>query len=338
MSNTKSILIVGAGLAGLSSALTLHQQGYTVTVLDKGRGVGGRMATRRFDGAVFDHGAQFFTVRDQAFETWVNQWLSDSVAVEWSKGFINLTNPTSGQYSRYCGTPSMTAIPKWMVGQLPPNTVHTQTKVTHIETDGTTWHIQAENPNSESQSQFTADALILTQPVGQTLDLLKSSDIDLQAVIKLALQAVTYMPCFSLLAVLDRPSRVPSPGAIQLDGQPIAWIADNQQKGVSPIPALTIHAGGQFSRQHFDDNPDWVAGTLINAARPYLDGAHVLSYQIHRWRYSQVETPHPATMLITDSPAPIAFAGDAFGGAKVEGAALSGMAAAKALDAQFQHK
>ena len=67
-------IVIGAGIAGLLAARTLQEHGLRVTVLDKGRGVGGRMATRRIGSAVFDHGAQFFTARDPQFDTLISVW------------------------------------------------------------------------------------------------------------------------------------------------------------------------------------------------------------------------------------------------------------------------
>lgn len=64
---SKHIAIVGAGMAGIACARTLVQAGHTVTVFEKSRGVGGRMATRDSAFGTFDHGAQYFTVRDPRF-------------------------------------------------------------------------------------------------------------------------------------------------------------------------------------------------------------------------------------------------------------------------------
>ncbi|MDP3490273.1 MAG: FAD-dependent oxidoreductase, partial [Phenylobacterium sp.] len=43
------IAIIGAGMAGLSCAEALSDAGHAVQVLDKGRGPGGRMSTRRIE-------------------------------------------------------------------------------------------------------------------------------------------------------------------------------------------------------------------------------------------------------------------------------------------------
>jgi predicted NAD/FAD-dependent oxidoreductase len=68
------VVIVGAGLAGLSAARLLRDAGHDVVVLDKGRSPGGRCATRRIGNATLDHGAQFFTVRSDEFARCVDEW------------------------------------------------------------------------------------------------------------------------------------------------------------------------------------------------------------------------------------------------------------------------
>ena len=81
------VAVVGAGLSGLVAATTLAAGGHDVVVLDKGRSPGGRLATRRIAGATLDHGAQFFTVRDDRFAALVQAWSDAGVVVEWCRGF-----------------------------------------------------------------------------------------------------------------------------------------------------------------------------------------------------------------------------------------------------------
>ena len=83
------IVIVGAGIAGLLAAQTLKRAGKDVLVVDKGRGVGGRMATRRVGAGVIDHGAQFFTVRSERFGALVAEWQAAGLVTEWTHGFAD---------------------------------------------------------------------------------------------------------------------------------------------------------------------------------------------------------------------------------------------------------
>jgi predicted NAD/FAD-dependent oxidoreductase len=94
--------------------------------------------------------------------------------------------------------------------------------------------------------------------------------------------------------------------------------------------ALTIHATIGFSRLCFEAPPEEVARQLLHAAAPWL-GGEVDAWQLHRWKYSQPVATCSEACLYTALPAPLAVAGDAFAGPRIEGAFLSGMAAAKIL-------
>ncbi len=134
----------------------------------------------------------------------------------------------------------------------------------------------------------------------------------------------------SLMVPLAGPSGLATPGAVDPADGPIEWMADNQIKGVSGEPVVTIHADAAFSVAAWDDPIDDVAGRLLAVAA--LTSEPILARaQLHRWRYARPVVLHPEACLVAAGLPPLVFAGDAFGRPAVEGAALSGAAAAAAL-------
>ena len=177
---------------------------------------------------------------------------------------------------------------------------------------------------------YTADAVVLTPPVPQSLALLEASEFCLSPETRSRLAAIEYERCLAVMALLDRPSRLPPPGGLAPAEGPIAWIADNQMKGISALPAVTIHATHTFSLEHWDGDRQASGRLLLDAAAAWL-GAGIQTFQVHGWRYSKPMRVHEQACVIV-SPSPmLVLAGDAFMGPEVEGAALSGWAAAEAI-------
>ena len=323
----KSCIIVGAGISGLLAARELSDAGWRVTVLNKGQGVGGRMATRRMGGAGFDHGAQFFTVRGERFEGLVNDWLAAGVAAEWSRGFADAEgNVNPDGHPRYRGSEGMTSIPEYLASGL---NVRTGERVLRVDQDGDDWTVACESGFSVS-----GGVLLLTAPVPQSLALAESGNYRLPEGARGQLENVSYDPCLAVMALLDGASPVPEPGGVQIKGEPLDWIGDNATKGISDRPALTIHGGPQWSREHYDEREADVTRTLLRLAGERLGAdltATTVETSLARWRYSWVTTSHEEPCLVASEDPPLVFCGDGFGQPKVEGAALSGLAAADGL-------
>ncbi|HCS18358.1 MAG TPA: NAD/FAD-dependent oxidoreductase [Erythrobacter sp.] len=129
------IAIVGAGMAGLSCATRLAALGHDVALFDKGRGPGGRMATRRVeaDGTMlrFDHGAQYFTARDPRFVEQVARWEREGVVARWD---------AAGE-DAWVGTPAMNAPIKAMAGR---HDVQFGTRIEQLLRDGDGWQLDGE--------------------------------------------------------------------------------------------------------------------------------------------------------------------------------------------------
>lgn len=319
------VIVIGAGLSGLLAAGRLQSGGARVLVLDKGRGVGGRLATRRTDAGVFDHGAQFFTAHDPGFRLQVEAWQAAGIVKTWATGFAlaDGTQQRDGE-TRFCGVTGMSSMAKHLAQGID---VRVQVNVVGLRTEDDGWRVTTERGEC-----FSGRALLLTPPVPQGLPLLATGDYPLPDRVRGGLSQIEYTPCLAVLAQLSGPSRIPEPGGLMFDGGPVSWMADNQRKGVSSSAgaAVTIHAGPQFSRAHWETPESEVTAVLLDAAAPWL-GTAPIQTQLHRWRYSLPLRVYPERCVVVREPAPLAFAGDAFGGSGVEGAALSGLAAGAAL-------
>lgn len=323
------VLIVGAGLAGLVAANALAAAGRRSIVLDKGRSVGGRLATRRMLGlngrmGRLDHGAQFFTVRSPDFAELVHDWRRAGVVREWCRGFSG----SGDGYPRYCAEGGMSTIAK-LLGA-------TADVECRVELRSVAGFDSSLSLTTEDGRRWESDSVILTPPVPQSLALCENGWLPLPEGAESSLMAVTYAPCFALLVTLDRPSGIPFPGGLQLsadDDDIFSFVGDNLAKDISEVPAVTFHTNDEFSVVHFDDDIDTLRTYLLDAARHYVGDAKVLHAELKRWKYARPLVGHHGACLPVE-PIPgttLVFAGDAFGAAKIEGAALSGLAAAEAI-------
>lgn len=312
------VVVVGAGLSGLLAAKTLRAAGADVIMVDKAGGPGGRLATRRIAAGsqtgVFDHGAQFFTVRSDAFARVMADW---PVRV-WHHGPATAAavdkDPSSAHdggdgHPRYVGSEGMNGIAKHLADGLDVRVRH---RVRRIREVGEGWQVDT----ADEAASLSASSVLITCPVPQAAAL----------VANVQMPDLTYHPCIAVLAVLDNNPVRP---AVQFGDGPVHYLADNADKGISDVPAVTVHASGPWSVAHYDDDDSAISKTLLDLVRPWLDGAGVLTTQVKRWRYSQPADPHqdPAVTVATG----LVLAGDSFGQAKIEGAALSGLAAADLL-------
>jgi renalase len=312
-------LIIGAGLAGLTAARHLTQRGQAVILLDKGRGVGGRLATRRIEHARADHGAQYFSARTPDFQQLVQEMIRENVVTEWRVA-TGEDNPFGSRYPRYIGTEGMNGIAKYLARDL---TILTNERVVKLEINPAGGCFAL----TEADQTYTADRVICTLPAPQALSLLHDSQFALAVADEAALQAIHYQPCIAVMVLLNAPSRIPTPGAFRFgDDNPISWVADNTQKGISPSqPSVTIHASAAVSAARFDSDLDTLARELIGQLAGWIPADSVVSVQTHRWRYSLADVRHPEPFLAVPGPFPLLLGGDGFGMGNVEGAFVSGL-------------
>jgi hypothetical protein len=309
-----NIVVVGSGLSGLMASRLLVSQGHTVTVFDKGRGVGGRLATRRIGEGVFDHGAQFFTVREPEFESHVRQWIDNGVVREWCRGF----GPDQDGYPRYVGNAGMTSIAKYLAQGLD---VRQSSLVFSVLPENNGWRTTLDDGSST-----VSDVVVLTCPIAQSFGYAFTAGIEMPE----DLRSIDYDRTLGLLALLDQPLSVPSPGALQNPDDTFSFVGDNMAKGISPVPAATFHANPAWSLAHWDTPHDEAEALLTELARPYLGNARILASNYKRWRFATPQRAWPERHWMNDA-GNFVIAGDAFAGPRIEGAAMSGLSAAHAV-------
>ncbi|RLT44165.1 MAG: FAD-binding protein [Chloroflexi bacterium] len=321
------VLIIGAGLAGIAAARTLQAAGVDVLLLEKGKSVGGRMATRRIGTGAADHGAQFFTADSPEFQRTVDGWEADGFAYLWDIGWStgSFTGNEGEGHPRYAVRGGMNRLMKHLAADLP-----TETGVQIVAVRQTESGWEAESKNGQL---YQATALILTPPPPQALALLEAGNVQLAAMDAEILGRISYSSALTGIFRIEGAVKIPAPGAVHHPAEPLPWIADNRQKGVSPEETvITINSNGDYAQRYWDAPEVEIVETMKALLSHYLaPGSQVVESQIQRWRYAVPRHVHSQRTLRTSGTKPLYFAGDAFHGPLIEGAWLSGLAAANAL-------
>ena len=321
------VVIIGAGIAGLMAARRLHASRIRVVVLEKGEQAGGRLATRAVGQGRADSGAQFFTVRSTLFQSFVTRWLEEEVVYEWSRGWSDgslLAMPPDG-YPRFAANGGFERLVQRLARGLD---IRIANNVTSIGFSNDTFNV-----SQQAGEPLRCRGVVVTTPVPLALRLINAGGLRLSTAIRQSLETIQYAPCLCGLFAIRGDTYLPEPGVLQRPGESISWIADNERKGLSSGGrVLTVHANRDASYLHWSLPDEVVLAWMLEAIMPWLQvDVEIIEGRLERWDYAVPTTVYPAPYLLGQHPGPIAFAGDAFDGPRVEGAALSGLAAADAI-------
>jgi len=324
-----SIAVIGAGISGTAAARALQAAGARVVLWEKSRGAGGRSAERRaLDELRFDHGAQYFTVRDPQFAAQVDRWRQVGAAAPWTGRIVVLQQGAvldeSSRVARWVGVPGMNALARNLAEGVE---LRRQARVARIDRAGNLWELRGE----QGELLGSYDAVICSPPAPQTAELLGEIAPRLAERARAAVTA----PCWAVMAALDRPLEAPWDGAF-VHGNPLAWIARNSSKPGRPTQQETwvLHACPQWSREHLEADAATVETLLLEAwsEATGLRLPTLTHVAVHRWRFALPSEPLPERRL-WDPQLQLGACGDWCGGPRVEGAFLSGLEIAGCLGA-----
>jgi len=315
------IAVIGAGVAGLSAARSLHDQGHRVTVFEKSRGLGGRAATRRIGDIGLDHGAQYFSAEDPAFRRVVDAWIERGQVAPWRARIGRITaqgiSASHDEHERFVAVPGMSALGR-LLGE--GQQIQRQTRVAPPVFSSGRWQLRDERDSPLGGF----DALVIAAPAPQAAELMRPSSPELAR----QAEGIRYLPAWSAMLRQRSADELGFDGLF-FDTPELAWAARNGSKPGRQGNTWVLHASTSWSQAHLETDRALAGQKLMQAFcdRSGIDPNGVELLGSHRWLYSLVEQPL-AVGALWDAERSLAVCGDWCQGARIQGAYLSGQAAA----------
>jgi renalase len=345
---TADIVVIGAGLAGLVCAQSLQQAGYCVVVVEKSKGLGGRLATRRLPQGHADHGVRCVEHQGTLTHGLIHNLLARQVLQPWTDT-IYITDregfrPLKSSMVYACDA-GITAVAKVLGTGLEILRGQRVTAIHALSEPGSfqvshpsqrAWRLtlspvdrsagehSGDYPSDHSSTPcLMAKALVVAIPAPQALELvepLRNQGLDPEIIT--ALRSVQFSPCITAIAAYSVDDQAKASSltwqAVRFsDDAELAWIAIDSSKQASPAcPTVIVQSTPHFAKTQFD------APDLQSVGQHLLDRAASLAtwlpqpkvLQVHRWRYAFVSHPLMMDAMVTALPLPIGWGGDWFAG------------------------
>ncbi|MEB3339415.1 FAD-dependent oxidoreductase [Okeania sp.] len=351
------IAVIGAGIAGLVCAQELQQMGYSVVVLEKSRGVGGRMATRRVSGSRADHGVRYLEPRGKFWQQLIdNQKIKKNnidtkpIIQLWTDKTYELIHPQElllpTTKNCYIAPQGMNSVGKFLAEGL--DIWFSRRVQTIQQLAEKNWYLTLEITNdaaTEKPTEVMAKAVVLAIPAPQALAILEKPIAEIQPEFLEHLRLVEYDPCITVMAGYSQAlqENLPEWRAIAFSNDEyLDWVGlDSSKRQDASQPVFVIQSSAKFATTHLEspDLPPIGKKILEHTAQkllPWLRDPEWL--QVHRWRYAFCRQALAVSCLTTEIPLPLVGVGDWCGGDNIESAFTSGLSAAHWLRRKAEGK
>lgn len=342
------LAIIGAGVAGLAAARELRRRRpeLTITIYEQSHDLGGRVATRRRDGFIFDHGAQYLKTPDAALERLITHELpvADLLDIGRPVWVFDRTGAITA------GDPAQNADPKWtyrcgldQLAQLLAAGLDMRQglRIGSVQQLGARRYALFDEAGLRV---ISADALLFAAAAPQTAAILAASTLDQSAndLLVAELGRVYYRPCLSIALAYDRQIARPFYALVNSDrGHPISWLACEHDKGPSRCPPdhslLLAQMAPAFSRDSWALPDEQLAPVVADQVSALLgeDLRRPLWCDVYRWPHALPDTAADFRAL-NGTGSRLFFAGDYTAGqGRVHLAIESGWRVAALIDEEF---
>lgn len=309
--STPHIAVVGAGLSGSMVSKRLLEAGFQVSVFDKSRGTGGRLANCRLGAYTVDMGAPYISASTDAFRFWLEK---QSEITSWEPVSRDFSGQGLSNNRFYAGTPKLSALTrKLMEGA----DFISQQRVGYIwpeqEYDGS--GVILRDTSGKAIGHY--DAAIIATPAKQAVPLLEAVPRFMK---KAESAAVTSSWVYIFATSFEKPVDTELfCGEHHLLRRAVKDSSKPGRKASSGSEVWVLEATETWSQQHIDSSPDEVAQAMREAFFKLIgESTYIHSERLHRWLYSR----HPSSenMLLWDTDSRIGVCGDWLGEGEAEGA------------------
>ena len=301
---SKKIIIIGSGIAGISSSLKLKSHGINSIIVDKGNFIGGRISTREekndTKSSFFFHGAQFFTAKNNEFKKIIHTGVKE----KYIKEFGNF-DP-----KRYRGYKTMR---DFLLNLSQELHIQQKVKITEIKPNNKKINVL----NDKIKEWISYDGVISTLPAPQNYELLNEFP-SLQKTLKTG----SYHACIALMFTFDQ---IPSDLKTHYDFYKKPGILNWMASG-SNLNVWTAHTNEEFSDLNYSKDKDFLREEIMYSIKQFFFGSKIKFHSLHVWKYAKVASK--CLGLQIDPKYPVAIAGDFLEGPNVEAAFISGEKAA----------
>lgn len=325
--------IIGAGLSGLVAGKRLAQAGHDVTVIEKNRKLGGKLATFKKGGDIFDYGISSVISSDPIFESFLKLLKEKNSLKEWARDFalydgtqLHDINPNRPPNSYLAGEEGISVIAKYLSRWVDLKSEEKAGGLTHIGADRSkkrSWMI-----NLTDISLFECDAVIIAAPAPEAYGVLQTAqdETPTRRIIRY-IDEVHYDPAFALMASYKK-EFMPTWKGIECEDHTLGWIGNESSKLSSPSQtSVVIRSSAEFARKHARSSEDEIISLMVERASEISDDwlANPEWTNLQFWKYYEAVNPmEDYFMELEMEEAPLALVGDYMGGNSVQSAFLSG--------------